>query len=142
MRSQSAAGTGNENSFAAFESGFLDGFEGDGNGACEETGVRPGDFIGDFHEGVFADGEELSHAARHAVTEGLSARAESFEAPGAEVTAVAGVGQEPDDVVAGFDGCDCGAYFGHDTSHFVARDEGSMDAASEGAVHDEEVVVA
>lgn len=84
----------------------------------------------------------MSHSALHAVADGLSVGAESFEALGAEVAPSACVGKESDYVVAGAEGGDVGANLGHDASDFVARDEGWPDAASEGAIHYQEVVVA
>lgn len=45
-------------------------------------------------------------------------------------------------MVAGAEGGDVGADFGDDAGDFVAGDQGGADAAPEGAVDDQEVVVA
>ena len=65
-----------------------------------------------------------------------------MEVLGARAAASTGVGEEGDDVVAGVEGGDSGANLGDNTGDFVAGNEGGLDAASEDAVHDEEVVVA
>ena len=45
-------------------------------------------------------------------------------------------------MVAGAESCDAGADFGDDAGDFVPGNEGGADAASEGAVDDQEVVAA
>ncbi len=139
---EAAGSAGDQNCFVRFELGFFDGFEGDGDGAGEERCLGKGDFFGDFDQGVFPDGQELGHAALHAVTDGLSLGAESFEILGAELAASAGVGEEGDDVVAGVECGDVGADIYDDAGDFVAGDEGWSDVASEGAADDEEVMAA
>ena len=142
VAAEAAGSAGDEDGFVRFDLGVFDGLDGDGDGAGEEGCLGPGDFVGDFDEGVFPDGQELGHAAFHAVADGLSLGAEPFEIPGAELAASAGVGEEGYDVVAGAEGGDVGADSCDDAGDFVAGDEGYLHAASEGAVHDEEVVVA
>ena len=89
---EAAGSAGDEDGFVLLDLGVFDGLDGDADGAGEEGCLGPGDFVGDFDEGVFPDGQELGHAAFHAVADGLSLGAESFEIPGTEVAASTGVG--------------------------------------------------
>ena len=91
---KAAAGAGYQDGFVGLDLSFIDGFEGDADGASEEAGLGPGDFVGDFDEGGFADGEVFSHATLHAVADSFTFGAESLEVLGAEVAVSAGVGEE------------------------------------------------
>ena len=122
MSAEAAGCAGDEDRVVRLDLGFVDGFEGDADGAGEEASLGPGDFGGDFDECGLVDGEELGHAAFHAVADGLRFGAEALEALGAELAGSAGVGEEGYDVVAGEESCDVGADFGDDAGYFVAGD--------------------
>lgn len=89
---EAAGSAGDEDGVVGLDLGFFDGFEGDADGAGEEAGLGPGDFGADFDEGGLADGQELGHAALHAVADGLTFGAEAFLPLGTELAVSAGVG--------------------------------------------------
>ena len=72
--------------------GFVDGLEGNADGAGEEAGLGPGDFGRNFDEGGLVDREELGHSAFHAVADSLRFGAEAFLSLGTELAVSAGVG--------------------------------------------------
>ena len=104
--------------------------------------MGPGDSGGNFDEAIFAYCNHLCHATLHAVSDGLGLWAKTFQALGARLAPTAGVGEEGDDGVSRAEGGDAAANLGHDAGDLVAGDEGCSDAAAEGSVHYQQVVVA